>query len=116
MQVIEGIYQLLTPWSPNQRWIVAGTQELSIQIWPLPFRAGEELAMSGYAGKVRELAWHHGGRYLATGGSEQIMVWDCGGHGPSGTTPRILEGHTERITALAYQARVSMEICDSVLA
>ena len=92
-------------WSPDNRWVVAGTQDLAIQVWPLPFSEGEELAMSGYPGKVRELAWHASGRYLATGGSDQVMVWDCGGKGPAGTTPRMLEGHLARITALAYQNR-----------
>ena len=92
-------------WSPDNRWVVAGTQDLAIQVWPMPFSEGEELAMSGYPGKVRELAWHASGRYLATGGSDQVMVWDCGGKGPAGTTPRMLEGHLARITALAYQHR-----------
>jgi len=32
-------------WSPDQRWVVAGTQDLAIQVWPYPFRPGEELAM-----------------------------------------------------------------------
>ena len=61
--------------------------------------------MSGYPAKVRDLAWHPGGRYLATGGGESVMVWDCGGAGPAGTEPRILEGHTGLITGLAYQAK-----------
>lgn len=91
--------------SPDHRWVVAGTQELSVQIWPIPFREGEELAMSGYTAKVRELSWHPGGRYLATGGGEEIMVWDCGRNGPAGTTPRILEGHLGRISSLVYQGR-----------
>jgi WD40 repeat protein len=91
--------------SPDHRWVVSGTQEMSVQIWPLPFVEGEELAMSGYAGKVRDLSWHHSGRYLATGGGEEIMVWDCGGRGPAGSTPRILEGHLGRVSALAYQSR-----------
>ncbi len=90
-------------WSSDQRWIVAGTQEQSVQIWELPYRSGEELAMSGYPGKVRELAWHHGGRYLATGGGPDVTVWDCGGRGPAGTTPRILTGHEERVSSLSYQ-------------
>lgn len=89
--------------SPDGRWVVAGTQENSVQIWPLPFREGEELAMSGYAAKVRGLAWHHAGRYLATDGGQEPMVWDCGGKGPAGSTPRILEGHPARVGCLAYQ-------------
>jgi WD40 repeat protein len=90
-------------WSPDSRWLVGGTQEQSVQIWELPFKPGNELAMSGYAAKVRELAWHHSGRYLATGGGEQVMVWDCAGKGPAGSTPRILEGHLGRVNALDYQ-------------
>lgn len=90
-------------WSSDGRWLVAGTQEQSVQIWELPFRPGGELAMSGYAAKVRELAWHYSGRYLATGGGESVMVWDCAGKGPAGTTPRILEGHVGKVNALDYQ-------------
>lgn len=89
--------------SPDGRWVVAGTQENSVQIWPLPFREGEELAMSGYDAKVRSLAWHHSGRYLATDGGQELMVWDCSGKGPAGSTPRILEGHPARVSSLAYQ-------------
>ena len=91
-------------WSPDQRWVVAGTQDMSVQIWPLPFHEGDELAMNGYPFKVRELAWHHSGKYLATGGDQQILVWDFSGEGPAGTTPQILVGHTARIAALAYQS------------
>ncbi len=90
-------------WSPEGRWMVAGTQELAVQIWELPFRPGDELAMSGYAAKVRELAWHYGSRFLATGGGTDIMVWDCSGRGPAGTSPRILQGHSAKVTVLSYQ-------------
>lgn len=89
--------------SPDRRWIVAGTQEQSIQIWEMPYRPGEELAMSGYPSKVRHLGWHYSSRYLATDGGTEAMVWDCAGRGPAGTTPRILQGHSGRITTLAYQ-------------
>lgn len=90
-------------WSPDGRWVVAGTQELSVQIWELPYKPGEELAMSGYAAKVRELAWHFSGRQLATGGGTDIMVWDCSGAGPAGTAPRVLTGHQGKVSVLAYQ-------------
>jgi hypothetical protein len=39
--------------------------------------------MSGYEAKVRSLAWHHSGRYLATDGGQEPMVWDCSGKGPA---------------------------------
>jgi WD40 repeat protein len=91
--------------SPDNRWVAAGTQEQSVQIWELPFREGDELAMSGYEAKVRELAWHYSGRFLATGGSDTVMVWDCSGDGPAGTSPTLLEGHEQRIAALKYQTK-----------
>ncbi len=90
-------------WSPDGRWVVGGTQDQAVQVWEQPFKPGNELAMSGYPAKVRELAWHPSSRYLATGGGETIMAWDCSGAGPSGTSPRLLEGHAARITCLAYQ-------------
>jgi WD40 repeat protein len=59
--------------------------------------------MSGYPVKVRELAWDASSRYLATGGSAIVIVWDCSGKGPSGTKPIELDGHDLPLTALAYQ-------------
>ncbi len=90
-------------WSPDGRWIVAGTQERSVIIWEQPFRPGEELAMTGFANKVRQLVWHESGRYLATGGSHDITVWDCSVAGPAGTEPKSLQGHSDTVTTLDYQ-------------
>src|SRR5207248_5704536 len=56
--------------------------------------------------KVRELSWDFTSRYLATGGSPMVCVWDCGGpKGPEGSKPQMLEGHEDTLTAVAYQAR-----------
>jgi WD40 repeat protein len=66
---------------------------------------GNELHMSGYPTKVRQLTWDFRGRYLATGGGPGACIWDCAGKGPEGSTPRILEGHTGDLTALAWQRR-----------
>jgi WD40 repeat protein len=90
-------------WSPNGRCVAAGSQEATIQFWRLPARPGEELCMSGYASKVRELSWDPESRHLATGGGECVTVWDVSGKGPRGSTPRQLDGHAARITQLAYQ-------------
>lgn len=90
-------------WSPNGRYVAGGSQEATIQFWRLPYRAGEELFMSGYATKVRELAWDATSRYLASGGGAIVTVWDVSGRGPAGTMPKQLEGHKDRVTALAFQ-------------
>jgi len=91
-------------WSPNARYISAGTQEASVNFWRLPYRQGDELDMTGYATKVRELAWDPESRYLATGGGEKITIWDVSGKGPSGTRPAELCTHLGRVSALAWQA------------
>ncbi len=90
-------------WSPNKKWIVAGTQEMAVQVWQLPHRPGTEMAMSGFEAKVRSLSWSFNGRFLATPSLSNLMIWDCGGNGPRGTEPIILDGHDARIHTVAYQ-------------
>ena len=92
-------------WSPDGRHLAAGTQENSVIYWKAPFGDGEPLQMSGYASKVKQLAWDHRSRHLSTGGGEVATVWDVSGAGPSGTRPVQLAGHEKRITALAYKPR-----------
>jgi WD40 repeat protein len=90
-------------WSPDGRHIAAGTQENTVVYWQAPFGDGEPLQMSGYASKVKQLAWDHRSRRLATGGGEIVTVWDVSGSGPEGRRPQQLMGHEQRITALAYK-------------
>jgi WD40 repeat protein len=92
-------------WSPNARYLAAGTQEATVNFWKLPCRVGEELNMTGYANKIKELAWDPTSRFLATGGSEVVTVWDVSGKGPRGTRPKELHRHTKKVTLLAWQSR-----------
>lgn len=92
-------------WSPNARYVAAGTQEATVNFWKLPYRSGEELNMSGYAHKVTQLAWDPTSRFLATGGGEEVTVWDVSGKGPAGTVPKQLRGHARKVTLLAWQRR-----------
>lgn len=87
-------------WSPRGDWFAVGCQDASIHLWITA--SGEDLYMSGYPRKIRELDWHPGGRWLAVGGSQEITVWDFSGAGPAGTTPKQLAGHGDFITQLAY--------------
>jgi WD40 repeat protein len=92
-------------WSPNARYLAAGTQEATVNFWKLPYRVGEELNMSGYSNKIKELAWDPASRFLATGGSEVVTVWDVSGKGPRGTRPKELHRHTKKVTLLAWQSQ-----------
>lgn len=88
-------------WSPDGRYLCHGNQDATVHFWII--RSGKELQMRGYPTKVRELAWNHRSRYLATGGGSSITVWDCSGNGPANTKPAVLKFHREPVTYLAYQ-------------
>ena len=94
---------LRVAWSPDGNYVATGNQDASVHFWYR--KSGKDLEMSGYASKVRELAWDSGSRYLATGGSPVGIVWDCSGKGPAGTRPIQLRGHEAMLSALAYQRR-----------
>jgi WD40 repeat protein len=93
-----GIHALV--WSPNSRWLVSGNQDPSVHLW-IPAE-DVELQMSGYDGKVKELAYDHTSRWLATGGGKDCCVWDCSGAGPEGREPAMLP-HDAKVCAVAFQ-------------
>ena len=66
---------------------------------------GDDLQMSGYPTKVRELSWDATSRYLATGGGQEVSVWDCSGRGPAGTKPITLSGHQDFLSVVRFQHR-----------
>jgi WD40 repeat protein len=87
--------------SPSGRWLITGNQDASVHVWNTENNV--EMHMRGFAAKVRQLAWHRGSRWLATGGGPTPSVWDCSGRGPEGRAPIILEWHTDQVSALHYQ-------------
>jgi WD40 repeat protein len=87
--------------SPAGKWLMTGNQDCSVHVWNI--ETNTEAHMRGYAAKVRQLAWHRGGRWLAAGGGPTVSVWDCSGAGPMGRTPTLLEMHTDLVSALHYQ-------------
>jgi WD40 repeat protein len=87
--------------SPSGKWLMTGNQDCSVHVWNTD--SGTEMHMRGFAAKVRQLAWHRGSRWFATGGGLTISVWDCSGRGPEGRTPLLLEWHPDQVTSLHYQ-------------
>jgi len=92
---------LVIAWSPDGRFIATGDQDSTVHFWLAD--SGQDLQMWGYPAKVLQLAWDTSSRYLATGGSDSVCVWDCNGKGPEGSKPLMLKGHSDLISALAYQ-------------
>lgn len=87
--------------SPNGKTIACGMQDGSVHFWRRP--GGHHSQMSGYAHKVRETSWSANSRWLATGGGNAVVLWDFAGRGPEGTRPLQLDGHTDRLTVVAFQ-------------
>jgi WD40 repeat protein len=92
---------LAMAFSPSGKWLMTGNQDASVHVWNTDGEA--QMHMRGFPAKVRQLAWHRGSRWLATGGGPSIAVWDCSGRGPEGRTPLLLEWHPEPVSALHYQ-------------
>jgi WD40 repeat protein len=91
--------------SPNDKFIATGDQDCTVHFWYT--KTGRDLQMAGYPAKVLQLSWDATSRFLATGGSDTVIVWDCQ-RSPAGSTPLQCEGHEDFITALAYQHRGSL--------
>lgn len=87
--------------SPDRRWAASGNQDATLHVWRVG-KTGEELSMSGYPTKITALAFSPDSMLLASGGGQDVTVWDFGGRGPRGSTPRILEAHTAAVTGLAW--------------
>ena len=98
-----GIHALV--WSPDGRWLVSGNQDPSVHLW-LP-EEDQEFHMSGYEGKVKELAFDRSGRWLATGGGRDACIWDCSGAGPEGREPAMLP-HDAKVCAVAFQKKFGL--------
>ncbi|HEU4624987.1 MAG TPA: hypothetical protein VFS52_09510 [Steroidobacteraceae bacterium] len=92
---------LTAAFSPNGKFLATGTQDGTVHFWNLV--TGKDSQMRGYSSKVLLTEWSANARYLATVAGNDVIVWDFGGKGPEGTRPLELRGHTERITALAFQ-------------
>lgn len=94
---------LVLAWSPNSRFIVTGEQDSTVHFWHV--KTGKDSQMWGFPTKVLEVAWHHRGERLVTGGSDTIVLWDCSGKGPEDRKPKMFEAHPAKITQLAFQYR-----------
>jgi WD40 repeat protein len=92
---------LAVGFSPDGRFIVTAMQEPTMHGWRVA--DGKHMRMSGYSARVRSFGWSGDGSYLATSGSEQLILWPFDGKdGPMGKQPKLLA---------PMQARVAMVAC-----
>ena len=81
--------------SPDGKFLVTAMQEAVLHGWRLADR--KHMRMSGYATKVRSLDWTADGKWLASAGAEQVILWPFQSKdGPMGKSPRMLAPYPAR--------------------
>lgn len=90
--------------SPDGKFLITCMQEPMLHGWRLS--DGKHMRMSGYSARVRSLGWTAGGEFLATSGSEQLILWPFDGKdGPMGRQPKILAHAESRVMIVACHPR-----------
>jgi WD40 repeat protein len=92
---------LTVNFSGNGRFLASGMADGSLHFWNRS--TGKDSQMRGYDGRLELVGWSDNSRYLASCTGNELVLWDFGGKGPEGTRPIVLNGHTERVDALAWQ-------------
>jgi len=90
--------------SPDGRFLITTMQEPTLHGWRIA--DAKHMRMSGYSARVRSLSWSASGEFLATSGSEQLILWPFDGKdGPMGRQPRILARSDSRVSSVACHPR-----------
>jgi WD40 repeat protein len=90
--------------SPDGRYLVTTMQEPTLHGWRLV--DGRHMRMTGYSAKVRSFAWTADGKWLATSGAPQLIIWPFGGKdGPMGKQPLMLAPTENKVTTVACNPR-----------
>jgi len=93
--------------SPDGRFAVSLTQEPGLHGWRLS--DGQNLRMSGYEARVRSVSWSAGGKWLATSGATQLVLWPFAAKdGPMGKAPRLLPPSKHRVEVVACHPKLDM--------
>jgi WD40 repeat protein len=90
--------------SPDGKFLVTAMQEPTLHGWRLA--DAKPMRMSGYSARVRSLSWSADGKFLATSGSEQLILWPFDGKdGPMGRQPSLLARRAARVSVVACHPR-----------
>src|SRR5262245_57962033 len=90
--------------SPDGKFLITCMQEPMLHGWRLA--DSKNMRMSGYSARVRSLSWTASGEFLATSGSEQLILWPFDGKdGPMGRQPKILARAESRVMIVSCHPR-----------
>ena len=97
-------------WSPDMRFVVTTMQEAALHGWRLA-DAGH-MRMTGYPSRVTSMAFTAGGKFLATSGSSEAILWPFSSkEGPMGKQPSMLAPRDVRVCAVAAHPRDEVIAC-----
>jgi WD40 repeat protein len=86
--------------SPDGRYLVTAMQEPTLHGWRVV--DAKSMRMSGYSAKVRAMAWTADGKWLATSGAPELIIWPFGGKdGPMGKQPHMVAPGEAKVSAVA---------------
>ncbi len=93
--------------SPDGRFLITSMQEPTLHGWRLSDR--KDLRMSGYSARVRSLDWSADGKWLATSGSTQLILWPFQAKdGPMGKTPQLWAPMEAQVEIVACHPKESI--------
>ena len=86
--------------SPDGKFLMTAMQESTLHGWRIA--DAKNMRMSGYSARVRSMNWTADGKFLATSGSEQLILWPFDGKdGPMGKQPTMMAPSSSRVSIVA---------------
>jgi WD40 repeat protein len=86
--------------SPDNKFLVTAMHEPALHGWRLA--DNRHMRMTGYPGRVRSMSWSAGGKWLATSGADNVIMWPFAGKdGPMGKEPAMLAPLQARVAVVA---------------
>ncbi|KQW18883.1 hypothetical protein ASC80_15390 [Afipia sp. Root123D2] len=91
---------LAVTFSEDNRFLVTAMHESALHGWRLA--DSRHMRMTGYPARVRSISWSVGGKFLATSGSDSVILWPFGSKdGPMGKEPAMLAPLQAKATVVA---------------
>lgn len=86
--------------SADNRFLVTTMHEAALHGWRLA--DSRHMRMTGYPARVRSMSWSVGGKFLATSGSDSVILWPFSSKdGPMGKEPAMLAPLQAKATVVA---------------
>jgi WD40 repeat protein len=108
---------LAVTFSPDGRFLVTAMQEPTLHGWRLADR--KDMRMQGYAARVRCLDWTADGKWLASSGATQLILWPFQSKsGPMGKAPQALapgEAHVEKVACHPKEDVIAVGYADGLI-